>query len=136
MSMPDAEPVKTAVPVADLSVIDEAIAAGGAALKEAVKKVRPADLGVDLSRRPLDECRAILDACDERRAIAMLAAAHPGVSGRMLAGVDAARAAHLLGHMPFDHQSAILGQLEPEDRQKIEGSIEADRRKVLDRLLA
>lgn len=43
------EVVRSAVPIADLSIIDESIDQGPERLKEAVQKVRPADLGRDAS---------------------------------------------------------------------------------------
>ena len=133
---PGEEEVHSAVPVPDLSVIDEALQAGPAALKDAVKKVRPADLGRDLSRRTLDESCAILAAMDDRRAAAMLRAAHPTVAAQLLAGIDAKRAVHLLGFVPTDHEVAILGQLPPEQRTKIELAYPPDEKADVDRLLA
>jgi magnesium transporter len=133
---PDAEPVKSAIPIADLSAVDAALESGGDALKAAVRKVRPADLGRDLSRRSPDECRAIVEASDERRGTAILLTTHPAVAGRLLKDLDPKRAASFLGHMPTDHQSAILGLLEPEERTRVESALDADSRKMLDRLLS
>ena len=109
------EDVRSAVPVADLSVIDRALKGDGA-IKDAVKKVRPADLGRDLSRRPHDDARALLDAIDDRRGAAMLRAAHPVVAAQLLSEIDAKRAVHLLGFVPTEVEVAILGQLEPAEQ--------------------
>src|SRR3954464_8091013 len=84
--------VRSAVPIPDLTPIDTALRDGADALKAAVKQVRPADLGRDLSRRPSSEARAILDAIDDRRGAAMLRAAHPVVAAQLLAQIDTARA--------------------------------------------
>ncbi len=65
------EEVHSAVPVPDLTVIDDALRVGPDAIREAVKKVRPADLGRDLSRRPHEQARALLDAIDDRRGAAV-----------------------------------------------------------------
>ncbi|HEX8112349.1 MAG TPA: hypothetical protein VF516_31675, partial [Kofleriaceae bacterium] len=81
---PEAEDVRSAVPIPDLTPIDTALQAGGAELRAAVKRFRPADLGRDLSRRPIAEGRAILDAIDDRRGAAMLRAAHPVVAAQLL----------------------------------------------------
>src|SRR5690242_18903172 len=86
----------TAVPVPDLTPIDIALRAGGGELKAAVQRFRPADLGRDLSRRSIDEGRAILDAIDDRRGAAMLRAAHPVVAAQLLGGLEAPRTCHLL----------------------------------------
>ena len=129
------EDVRSAVPVADLSVIDRALKGDGA-IKDAVKKVRPADLGRDLSRRPHDDARALLDAIDDRRGAAMLRAAHPVVAAQLLSEIDAKRAVHLLGFVPTEVEVAILGQLEPAARSKIEAGYCAEEKADVDRLLA
>jgi magnesium transporter len=133
---PDQEEVHSAVPVPDLTVIDEALRAGPDAIKEAVKKVRPADLGRDLSRRTPDEARALLDGIDDRRGAAMLRAAHPVVAAQLLGGIDVKRAVHLLGFVPTDHEVAILSQLSPEQRSKIEQSYPPEEKADVDRLLS
>src|SRR4051812_41001405 len=133
---PDAEEVHSAIPVPDLTPIDAALHAGGAELRAAVKRFRPADLGRDLSRRPLAEGRAILDAIDDRRGAAMLRAAHPVVAAQLLAELAAPRTCHLLQFIPTDHEVAILGQLPPGRRAEIERSYTPDEKAALDRLLA
>src|SRR5437764_175141 len=105
------EVVKSAVPIADLSQIDLALEGDAGALRAAVHKVRPADLGRDLSRRSIEEGRRLLEACDDRRASAMLRAAHPSVAGNVLGSCDPAHGARILGFMPTDHQVAILALL-------------------------
>ena len=99
---PDAEEVRSAVPIPDLTPIDVALRSGAAELKAAVKQFRPADLGRDLSRRPIAEGRAILDAIDDRRGAAMLRAAHPVVAAQLLGEVEAPRTCHLLQFLPTD----------------------------------
>jgi magnesium transporter len=135
---PDAgdEVVRSAVPVPDLTVIDQALEAGAEALKAAVKQVRPADLGRELSRRPIAHGRAILDAIDDRRGAAMLRAAHPVVAAQLLAQIDAARTCHLLAFLPTDHEVAILGALAPDQRARIEHAHTPDEKAAIDRLLA
>ncbi len=134
---PDAEEVvRSAVPIPDLSVIDTALSRGGDALREAVKRVRPADLGRDLSRRSLEHGARILDAIDDRRGAAMLKAAHPSVAGRLLGRADCARAAHALTFLPTDHQVDILAAVETEARAKIEATLEDGDREAVRRLLA
>ena len=133
---PGNEDVHSAIPVADLSTIDAALRAGPDAIKEAIKKVRPADLGRDLSRRPPEQARALLDAIDDRRGAAMLRAAHPVVAAQLLAKIDCSRAVHLLGFLPTDHEIAILEQLPAERRSKIEAAYTPEERAGIDRLLA
>src|SRR5262245_49603990 len=117
---PDQEEVRSAVPIPDLAFLDDALREGSDALKTAVKKVRPADLGRELSRRTPEESRALFDAIDDRRGAAMLRAAHPVVAAQLLSTADVKRAIHLLEFVPTDNEVAILGQLQPEQRSKIE----------------
>jgi magnesium transporter len=133
---PDAEDVRSAVPIPDLAPIDAALHAGGAELRAAVKQFRPADLGRDLSRRPIAEARAILDAIDDRRGAAMLRAAHPVVAAKLLGELDAPRTCHLLQFLPTDQEVAILGELPPERRAEIERAYTPDEKATIDRLLA
>ncbi len=136
-SAPDAdEPVRSAVPIPDLTPIDEALRAGPGALKAVVKQFRPADLGRDLSRRPIAAGRAILDAIDDRRGAAMLRAAHPVVAAQLLGEVEAPRTCHLLQFIPTDHEVAILGELPPARRAEIERAYTPDEKATIDRLLA
>src|SRR5579871_574925 len=107
MSSAPTEEVHTAVPIPDLSFLDGVIG-DLAALKEAVHRIRPADLGRELSRRSLDEGRRLVEAYDDRRAAAMLRSAHPAVAANVIAACDPAPAARRLGYMPIEHQVAIL----------------------------
>jgi magnesium transporter len=136
---PDAEEaVHSAVPIPDLTPIDVALRAGAGpdALRTAVKQFRPADLGRDLSRRPIAEGRAILDAIDDRRGAAMLRAAHPVVAAKLLGELDAPRTCHLLQFIPTDQEVAILGELPSERRAEIERAYTPDEKATIDRLLA
>src|SRR5689334_6270769 len=119
------EVVRSAVPVADMSALDNALGQGADVLKKACTTLRPADLGRELSRRSAAESRTIFDALDDRHAAALLRSAHPQVAGNVVAGADPARAARVLGFMPLDHQTAILGAVADEPRKKIEGSLDA-----------
>jgi magnesium transporter len=129
------EVVRSAVPIADLSIIDESIDQSPEKLKEAVQKVRPADLGRDLSRRTIPEGRRLVEASDERRAAAMLRAAHPAVAANVLGSCHPVRVAKVLDFMPTDHQVAILGAMSPEDRVKIEGALDPDDKKKVEHIL-
>jgi magnesium transporter len=133
---PEAEDVRSAVPIPDLTPIDDALRSGAAELKAAVKRFRPADLGRDLSRRPLAEGRAILDAIDDRRGAAMLRAAHPVVAAQLLGELEAPRTCHLLQFIPTDQEVAILGALPPDRRAEIERAYTPDEKAAIDRLLA
>jgi len=131
------EPVRSAVPIPDLTPIDLALRGGEpGALRAAVKQFRPADLGRDLSRRPLAEARAILDVIDDRRGAAMLRAAHPVVAAQLLGACPAPRTCHLLEFIPTDHEVAILGELAPDRRAEIEHAYTPDEKATIDRLLA
>ena len=134
---PDAgEPVRSVVPIPDLTPIDDALRGGPDALRAAVRMFRPADLGRDLSRRPLAEARAILDAIDDRRGAAMLRAAHPVVAARLIGELEAPRTCHLLEFLPTDHEVAILGALPPDQRARIERAYTPDEKAAIDRQLA
>ena len=128
--------VKSAVPIADLSAIDHALGAGMDALKEAVRRVRPADIGRDLSRRSIEEGKRLLEASDDRRGAAMLRSAHPSVAGRLLGSCDAKHAARTLAFLPSDHQAAILATLDLDDKERIQAALDPDDRADVERLLA
>ncbi|HEX2688338.1 MAG TPA: magnesium transporter [Kofleriaceae bacterium] len=130
--------VHRAIPIADLTPVDAVLRAGAGVdvLKAAVHKVRPADLGRDLSRRPITDARAILDAIDDRHGAAMLRAAHPVVAAQLLAQIDVSRACRLLAFLPTDHEVAILGALPPGGRARIERARMPDDQAAIDRLLA
>ena len=130
------EVVRSAVPIADLSVVEQALRGDVQTLKAALKKVRPADIGRDLSRRAISVGCRILEASDDRNAAATLRAAHPSVAARLLAKTDVARAARTLSFMPTDHQVAILGALDADDRSRVEGALSEGDRATLSRMLA
>lgn len=128
--------VRSAVPVPDLSAIDEGLAAGVVRLKEVVQLVRPADLGRDLSRRTIDQARRILDASDDRRAAAMLRAAHPAVAANVFGVCQADRAARILDFMPTDHQVAILGAMQPSIRAQRQDALGPAEKVKVERILS
>ena len=130
------EVVKSAVPIPDLGLIDAALRGDAAALKAAVQKHRPADLGRDFSRRSVAECRRLIEAADDRRAAAMLRSAHPAVAANVLGSCDPAHASRLLAFMPTDHRVAILGAVEAEDRSAIEAALPPEQRDDAARILA
>ncbi|HVY47227.1 MAG TPA: magnesium transporter [Minicystis sp.] len=130
------EVVKCAVPVADLSVVDDALAKGDEALRGALRAVRPADVGRDLSRRPADEARRLFEASDERAAAAMLRAAHPAVAAQILARCGTAHAAKVLGFLPVDHRVAVLARVDPAHQQALERALPEDDRELVRRQLA
>lgn len=128
--------VHVAVPIPDLGFLDAALAAGGSALREAIKNVRPADLGRELSRRPVTQACEILGALDDRRGAAMLRAAHPAVAAQLLAQLEVKRAVRLLEFVPTEHEVAILDQLPADRRARIEAAYSAIQKLEVDRLLA
>src|SRR5262249_44673313 len=134
---PDAEEaVHSAVPIPDLSAIDDALRAGHEKLKAVVKQFRPADLGRDLSRRPISDGEAILHAIDDRRGAAMLRATHPVVAAKLLNHLEPHRICHLLEFIPTDHEVAILAAMPPDQRARIEHAYTAEEKVTIDRLLA
>lgn len=137
MSVGESEPiVRSAVPIPDLSIVDENLGAPIERLRDAVRRVRPADLGRDLSRRTLEESCRLLEASDDRRGAAMMRAAHPAVAANVLSAVKEDFAARLLDFMPTDHQVAILGTMDAEARTRIEGSLDPDDKAKVERILS
>ena len=130
------EAVRSAVPVADLAVIDAALTRGADALREAVKKVRPADLGRDLSRRNISDAKLLVEACDDRRAAAILRSAHPAVAANVLAECSVGHAARLIAFLPTDHQTSILAAVPAALRQSIQDALPAADKEIIARLLA
>jgi magnesium transporter len=128
------ETVRTAVPVADLGELERALRGGDLAL--ALKHVRPADVGRELSRLHVDDGRRILEAADERYGGAILRSAHPAVAARVLARSDPKCATCALAHLPTDTQVAILGQLAPEERERLEQTLDPESKTTLGRLLS
>lgn len=121
MSAPteDAGP-KTALPVADLSELDRALRPRGPDLATVLKKLRPADVGRDLSRRTVTEGAMILAAADERRAAAILRAAHHGVSARLITELEPKRAGNVLARLPTEVRTAVLAPLAPKQQELLE----------------
>ncbi|MBX3218940.1 MAG: hypothetical protein KF795_00390 [Labilithrix sp.] len=138
MSAPQHEEddVRAVVPVADLSIIDATLDGALEHLKEAVQKIRPADIGRDLSRRSIEVGCRLVQASDDRRAAAMLRAAHPAVAANLLAASDSGRAARILDFMPMDHQVAILGAMRAPDRARVESAMAPDDRARVERALS
>ncbi|MFT3700605.1 MAG: magnesium transporter [Kofleriaceae bacterium] len=124
------------VPIPDLKFLDDAFAHGQEALERATRRVRPADLGRELSRRTESEGAAILAVTDDRRGAAMLRAAHPVTAARLLASCAPERAVRLLEFVPTDHEVAVLAEIPAAARSKIEAAYPAERKQVVDRLLA
>ena len=130
--------VHSAVPIPDLGFLDRALRGGGSddELKHALKNVRPADLGRELSRRSVAEGTKILHAIDDRHGAAMLRAAHPVAAAQLLSGCEGARAVRLLAFLPTDQEVAILSQVPAEARAKIEQAYSAEQKASVDRQLA
>jgi magnesium transporter len=133
----DEELPHTAVPVPDLSILDRALHGDdAAALKHALKNIRPADLGRELSRRSVAEGTKLLRAIDDRHGAAMLRAAHPVAAASLLSGCEGERAARLLAFLPTEHEVAILSQVPADARAKIERAYSAEQKAAIDRQLA
>lgn len=131
----DAAP-KTALAVADLRPLDRALRASEAALKDALAKLRPADVGRDLSRRPIAEGKRILEASTERNAALVLRTAHAGVAAAIVAQMDPAHAETLLSHLTTERRMAIVSLLTEDDRRKLEQHFEEGRRSRMEHRLA
>jgi Mg/Co/Ni transporter MgtE len=123
------EDVHSAVPVPDLSFLDHALRGNGEDLKHALKNVRPADLGRELSRRSVAEGTKLLHAIDDRHGAAMLRAAHPVAAASLLSGCEGERAARLLAFLPTEHEVAILSQVPADARARIERAYTAEQKR-------
>ena len=132
----DTDTVRSAVPLADLSALDAALKKGDEAVREALRKLRPADVGKDLSRRTVAECERLVAQSDDRAAAAMLRAAHPGVAAKVVEALDPQRVGRVLGFLPTDHQVTILGAVPATVRERIEASFSVAEKERVDRLLA
>ncbi len=126
---------KSAVPLADLSVLDKALKGDDEALARCVRSLRPADVGRDLSRRTADAGRRIVLAADDRRGSTMLRAAHPGVAAKIVSQLPPEAAGRLLAHMPTEPRTAILTALEEPDRVRLEGGLMPDERSFFESVL-
>ncbi len=129
-------PPKSAVPIADLTEVDRALRRGGERLREALRKVRPADVGRDLARRTPEKAARILESVDERRAAAILRAANPTAAARALQAFDPQRSARVLAFLPTEQQVAVLALLDAELRARIESALAPDERAAVERSLA
>jgi len=130
------EVVHSAVPIPDLTLLDRALKSDEPTLRKTLEKFRPADVGKDLSRRPIDESHRILRAFDKRHAAAMLLGAHPAIAAKLLSSCDARLAAETLSFLPTDHRVGILALMDPENSAVIEQSLDPEERKTIRRMLA
>ena len=128
--------VKSALPIADLSGIDAALPQGEEALREALKKVRAADVGRDLSRRSVEQSRRLVCATDERSAALMLRSAHPVVAANVLSGCAPDHSVRVLEFLPINKQMAILNHFEPDARDRVHADLDATDRRNIQKLLA
>ena len=130
------QPVRRAVPQADLSLIDAALRREGDALRDALKKVRAADVGRDLSRRSVDHGRRLLKASDDRSAALMLRSANPVVAANLLGACDLDHTARMLEFLPVDKQVAILDSLDVDLRERVKAALDSNDRRDIQKLLA
>jgi magnesium transporter len=130
------ERVRRALPLADLSEIDAALAVEGDQLREALKKVRAADVGRDLSRRSVEECQRLLRATDDRSAAFMLRSANPVVAANVLRTCEPAHSVRVLGFLPVEKQVAILDRFDLALRERINADLDANDRRDIQKLLS
>ena len=117
---------KTALVVADLSALDRALKKDDAALRDALTKLRPADVGRDLSRRTVDAGKRIVETSSDRRAALVLRATHAGVAAGIIAAMDPMRAGVVLSYLTTQRRIGILSMLEAADRARLEAALPAD----------
>jgi magnesium transporter len=127
---------KTALKVADLSPLDRALKKDDAALKAALDRLRPADVGRDLTRRTIDTGKRIVEVAGERNGALILRAAHAGVAATIIAAMEPAHAETILSYLTTERRVAIVTLLEPSDRVKLEAHFDEGRRTRLARRLA
>lgn len=132
----DQESVRSAVPVANLSALDAALEQGDEVVREALRKLRPTDVGRDLSRRSVAEAVRIVGQSDVRTAAAVLRSAHPGVAAKVVEALDPQRLGRVLGFIPADHQVGILAALPADARGRIEAALAPEERAHAERMLA
>jgi magnesium transporter len=130
------QPVRRAVPEADLSIIDAALRQPGDALRDALKKVRSADVGRDLSRRSVEQGQRLLKASDDRSAAMMLRTANPVVAAKLLGACDVEHAVRMLEFLPVDKQVAILDSLDPDLRERVKATLDSSDRRDIQKLLS
>ncbi len=133
---PEEEPINRALPVADLSGIDAALPRGEEALREALKKVRAADVGRDLSRRSLENSHRLVCATDDRSAALMLRSAHPVVAANVLSRCAPDHSVRVLEFLPINKQLAILNHFQPDARDRVHADLDASDRRDIQKLLA
>ena len=130
------EQTHRAVPLADLSTIDTALRQSDDALREALKSVRSADVGRDLSRRSTEQGRRLLRAADDRSAAMMLRSANPVVAAHLLGRCDLKHAARVLEFLPIEKQVAILDALDESFREPLKAELDATDRRDIQKLLS
>lgn len=136
-SAPDADAApKTAIKVADLTLLDRALKGDDAELTSALKRLRPADVGRDLSRRTVDTGHRIVNASSDRNAALALRAAHHSVAARIVAAMDATRAGKLLALLPTEHRVSVMSALEPSDLARLEAGLTPEDRAFVERTRA
>ena len=133
---PGQEPINRALPMADLSGVDAALPQGDEALREALKKVRAADVGRDLSRRSVEQSHRLVCATDERSAALMLRSAHPVVAANVLSRCAPEHSVRVLEFLPINKQMAILNHFQPDARDKVHADLDATDRRNIQKLLA
>jgi len=122
--------------VADLSGVDAALPQGDEALREALKKVRAADVGRDLARRSLEDSKRLVCATDDRSAALMLRSAHPAVAANVLSSCAPDHSVRMLEFLPVNKQVAILNHLDSEARERVHADLDASDRRDIQKLLA
>ncbi len=132
---PEEKPINRALPMADLSGVDAALPQGDEALREALKKVRAADVGRDLSRRSVEQSHRLVCATDERSAALMLRSAHPVVAAHVLSRCAPDHSVRVLEFLPINKQMAILNHFQPDARDKVHADLDASDRRNIQKLL-
>jgi magnesium transporter len=135
-SIAEPEPPRRALPVADLSELDAALPRGDEALRDALRKVRAADVGRDLARRSVEQGHRLLCATDDRSAALMLRSAHPVVAANVLARCEPQHSARVLEFLPVNTQVSILDRLDHQVRERLNADLDARDRRDIQKLLA
>jgi len=130
------EQTHRALPLADLSTIDTALRQSDDALREALKSVRAADVGRDLSRRSAEQGQRLLRAADDRSAAMMLRSANPVVAANLITECDLKHAARILEFLPIEKQVAILDALDESFRDRLKSELDATDRRDIQKLLS
>ena len=135
-SVESEKPPRRALPVADLSTVDAALPQGDEALRQAMKGVRAADVGRDLSRRSVPEGSRLLRASDDRSAALILRSANPTVAANVLSTCELGQSVRMLGFLPVNTQVAILDRLDEGLRERVTADLDAADRRDIQKLLA